>query len=111
MLTEADIQTVKAKAEQGDANCQFRLAVHYLTDTNEGPRPQAAYEWIQRSARASDQDAACLLEKLPSWPVGDSVPTRQSLEWAVPGLVMMAGLGIIVLLVWVMSPSLVVTDV
>ena len=103
MLTGSDLSGITTKAERGDVDCQFLLAVHYLTDSVAGPQPQVAYGWARKASQGGHKDAKELLAKSGAWQTQGIEPTRKQ-TWVAPALLAIAGLGTIMLLLWLLSP-------
>ena len=104
MLTKSDLPGITAKAERGDVDCQFQLAVHYLTDSVAGPQPQIAYGWARKASQAGHRDAKELLAKSGAWQTHGMGHVRKQTGVA-PVLVALGGLGMIVLVLWALSST------
>src|SRR5579884_2527001 len=104
MLTDSDLQSVTTQAEVGSAGAQFRLAVHYLTDTATGPRLHSAREWAEKAAHSNYPEAKALLAELGSWDTHIVSRAETSIE-LFAGLMILTGLAAIFLITWALAPK------
>ena len=55
------IETLKSKAEKGNAQAQFQLAKHYFTGEGVAANPTNAFQWLSKAAEQGLAEAQCQL--------------------------------------------------
>lgn len=104
MLSKNEFETVNAKAAEGDPDSLMRMAVHYLTDTVNGPDLCTAHKWLERASAAGNA-VAHQLRSASQEPVQSDLRGTQKRFWLLPACILVLGVTLICLLVWIANAN------
>ena len=80
-LANLPFSELKTKAEQGDADAQFQLALRYHTGNGIDKNPSEAVIWYQKAANQGNADAQNNLAACYASGDGVAKDTKQMLHW------------------------------